>query len=125
MAKYNPQRKYTIMDTPCPKCGDTHPKVRQMRTKTGLYCSKCNQFIRYIRDDEMWRITKESRLASKNDKGSAFKRVLKDDQTGITRIRCSNCRCQLFNSNAPEPIGQFNLKDAKFCPLCGSNFVME
>lgn len=54
------------------------------------------------------------------EKKRAKKRMAR--YAGNTIIKCSECGCLLYRSNAQKPEGQFDLINAVFCPLCGREF---
>ena len=102
----------------CKKCESEHVVIRQAGKQTGVYCKQCGAWIQWLNDRQLKELYK--RIKEENDgKGMAFRHFIKR-KDGSTIIKCSDCGCQLFNSNAAEPVGQFNLLNAIYCPKCGS-----
>ena len=105
-------------DYQCRKCGSTNITVKVRGTNTGIYCADCGAWIEYISFDLMREYYKDfNRIESTR----AFKRCKRYNGNKI--ITCSNCNTQLYHSAEPMPIGQFNLLDAKYCPVCGLEFL--
>ena len=104
----------------CSKCECTEVHIRQAGKHTGLYCSKCNAWIKWLSKPEV-KEAYEYIKKSYDDKKVSFRTFHK--RNGATVIRCSECGCQLYHSNMPKPQGQFDLIDAKFCPLCGLELI--
>ena len=57
---------------------------------------------------------------SEEKKKKVKKRIVR--YSGNTIVKCSQCGCLLYRSNAPKPEGQFDLINAVFCPQCGREF---
>lgn len=104
----------------CKKCKSSNYEIRQAKTKTGAYCKDCGAWIKWVKNEERNSYYKEE-LSKPGNENKVARSYFK--KGGITRIKCGRCKCQLYNSNAPEPIGQFNLVDAKFCPQCGAELL--
>lgn len=105
----------------CKKCNSENIEVRQANKRTGLYCRDCGAWIQWLTYRETLRMYDHMNKKGLLPSDRAFKRV---GRFGIhTIVKCSNCKCQLYNSGAPNPIGQFNLIDALFCPKCGLKFI--
>lgn len=104
----------------CPKCGGREMIVKQVNARTGAYCAECGAWVKWISGYEISDAYKTH--FEKPENRDKVTRVF-TKRNGITTIRCSVCKCQLYNSHAPEPIGQFNLLYAKFCPKCGCEFI--
>jgi len=96
-------------------------KIRQNNYKTSLYCGDCGSFIGFVKSvKEINEI--QSEIKKEIDSREHVCRKFVKNKIGLF-ITCPKCGCQLYSSNAPEIIGQFNLIDAKFCPGCGVMFV--
>ena len=104
----------------CPKCGSKQLDVKQEKDKTALYCKECNKRIKWLAQKEVSSVNAQMKRENVSI-GKAFKSYAKFK--GATIIRCPICKCQLYNSAAPEPQGQFDLVGAKYCPKCGVEFV--
>lgn len=104
----------------CKKCGQTDVFVKQVGKQTGLYCSNCSAWIKWLTKEEIKNVFKYIKEQSDDENVSPRAFVKKN---GITIIKCSECGCQLYNSNAPKPLGQFDLIEAKFCPQCGKKLI--
>lgn len=104
----------------CKKCGCKEIVVKQANTQTGAYCAKCGAWIKWLRGSEI-NETYKTCFENPENRQKVSRVFIK--KKGVTTIKCSSCRCQLYNSNAPEPIGQFNLLLAKFCPQCGAELI--
>lgn len=101
----------------CKKCNSENVEIRQSGKLTGAYCKDCNAWIQWL-DQKDIKVLYKYIKEKFGGNGKAFRSFIKR-KNGTVIIKCSNCKCQFFNSDAPEPIGQFNLKNAKFCPKCG------
>lgn len=104
----------------CKKCGRNNFEVRQANSKTGLYCKDCGAWNKWLSNKERNEYYKEEMAKSMN-RGKVARSFTKRGEISI--IKCGSCGCQLYNSKAPNPIGQFNLLYAKFCPQCGIEFL--
>ena len=100
----------------CKKCKSDKYEIRQVNSRSGIYCKDCGAWIKWATNEERNNYYKEE-LKKPENRDKVLRTYFKNN--GIVRIKCGKCKCQLFNSNAPEPIGQFNLLKAKFCPQCG------
>lgn len=108
------------MNYECKKCGQTEVYVKQVGKQTGLYCSKCSAWIKWLTKPEIKEVYEVIKEYYK-DRDIAFRTFIK--RNGATIIKCSECNCQLYNSNMPKPQGQFDLIEAKFCPQCGKELI--
>lgn len=108
-------------DYTCPKCGSKDVITRAAGRRMGVYCAKCNAFIAWVGYKQMMKLNRE--LRNNLPENMAIKQVYKSKSTGVIRWACSKCNCLLYTSTASAPEGQFNLSAAKFCPLCGREFV--
>lgn len=108
------------MDYRCAKCDTTDVFINQAGKQTGLYCSNCSAWIKWLTKEEIKEVSEyiKERHGDKDAAMRVFKKRL-----GATIIRCSECGCQLYNSSTPKPQGQFDLIDAKYCPQCGKEFI--
>lgn len=104
----------------CKKCESNNYEIKQSKTKTGAFCKDCGAWIKWVKSEEINNYYK-TELSKPENKDKVKRSIL--NRNGITRILCDRCKCQLYNSNAPEPIGQFNLLNAKFCPQCGAELL--
>lgn len=104
----------------CKKCQSDKVIIKQAGKMTGAYCQDCGAWIKWLNDKELKQFYKKLREET-NSNGKAFRAFTKI--RGMTIIKCSNCKCQLFHSDAPEPVGQFNLLNAKYCPKCGAELI--
>lgn len=43
----------------------------------------------------------------------------------VSTMMCRVCKCQLYRSDAKKPEGQFDLIEAKYCPMCGRKFKCD
>jgi DNA-directed RNA polymerase subunit RPC12/RpoP len=102
----------------CRKCGSENVEIKQAGKQTGAYCKDCKAWIKWLNNKEIKEIYAHIKELTGGN-GKAFRTFIKR-KGGITIIKCSNCNCQLFNSDAPEPVGQFNLLNASYCPKCGA-----
>lgn len=102
------------------KCGCEELILKQTPTKVGRYCKECGGLVSWLNKKEKCEYFK-NRSTKEENRGKAIKACF--SRNGIITITCGVCGCQLFNSKAPEPIGQFNLLDSKYCPLCGVKFI--
>lgn len=104
----------------CKKCNSIQIFIKTSGNHTGAYCKKCGKFIKWLDKREIIRIQAEKKTDKSNEEkiGRIFHK-----KNGIITINCSKCGCQLYNSMAPTPVGQFDLVDAKFCPKCGGEFI--
>lgn len=101
----------------CKKCESKNVVIKQAGKYTGAYCKDCGAWIKWLNKKELRELYKY--IKNENEgKGKAFRQFIKRKDNS-TIIKCSNCNCQLHNSNAPEPLGQFNLLNAIYCPKCG------
>lgn len=108
------------MELNCKKCECNKVVIKQIGKKTGAYCQKCGAWIKWLDSKEIKKIYLKIKEENGGN-GKAFRTFTK--VRGMTIIKCSNCKCQLYHSDAPEPVGQFNLLNANFCPKCGSELV--
>lgn len=104
----------------CRKCNSENIQIRQAHKRTGLYCKDCGAWIQWVTYREAQRMHDHLKKKGFAD-NKAFKRVCRSGTHTI--IRCSECDTQLYHTNAPAPVGQFDLIDAVFCPKCGKEFV--
>lgn len=104
----------------CKKCNSENIIIKQANTMTGAYCSDCGAWIKWLKGNELNEFYKNE-LSKPENREKVSRNFFK--QKGMTIIKCGNCKCQLFHSNAPEPIGQFNLINANFCPQCGAELI--
>ena len=105
----------------CARCGSENICIKQANKRTGMYCSDCGAWIQWLSYREMLRTYNHMKESGLLPDGRAYKRV-SQFKTGRI-VKCSNCGCQLFHSESPKPLGQFDLIDAKFCPQCGWEFL--
>lgn len=105
----------------CKKCNSENVEIKQAGKLTGAYCKDCKAWIKWLDSKEIKAIYQQIRELTGTN-GKAFRTFIKR-KGNITIIKCSNCGCQLYNSNAPEPVGQFNLVNAIYCPKCGTELV--
>ena len=104
----------------CKKCGQTEVFIKQVGNQTGLYCLKCSAWIKWLTKAEIKKAYEHIK-EQHNDKNVSIRTFIK--KNGNTIIRCSECGCQLYNSNTPRPQGQFDLIGAKYCPQCGKELI--
>lgn len=104
----------------CKKCDSKNIVIRQANTMTGAYCNECGAWIKWMKGNELNEFYKE-KLSETQNRNKVSRIFFK--QKGMTIIKCGECKTQLFHSNAPEPIGQFNLINAKYCPQCGVELI--
>lgn len=102
----------------CRKCNSKNITIKQAGKQTGIYCKDCGAWIQWLTQKQIREVYKK--IKEENDgNGKVFRHFVRRDD-GTTIVKCSGCNCQLYNSMAPEPIGQFNLLNAKYCPKCGA-----
>lgn len=102
----------------CDKCGCTDVIIRQVNSKTGVYCRNCGAWLAWIKVKDISKI----RADAKYTDDQAERKITK--YKGTMLIKCGNCRTLLYNSSKQIPEGsQFNLIDAKYCPYCGRELV--
>lgn len=109
----------------CPYCKGTERYIKTMRVGATIFCRNCHNKIGNVRSHtQVKEIIKEMKEYEKSlgEEGKAFK-VTTKYSTGSVRIRCSNCRCLLFDSEYPEQGAQVKLINANYCPMCGKEFV--
>ena len=109
------------MNYVCKKCGSRKVIIAQRGVRTSVRCGNCAAFICFIKEVSDIMEVQNELLKRNADRDVVAKQFVKN-QFG-TFIYCPECKCQLFGSNAPDPIGQFNLVDAEYCPKCGVKFV--
>lgn len=105
----------------CPNCGGDELIVIQCKSKTGLFCTSCGTRLRWLTTRKAVEEAYEHTLNSEDLRCRAIKKIIHIGKTTI--IRCEKCDCQLYSSGAYKPLGQFDLIDANFCPVCGAEFV--
>lgn len=105
----------------CKKCKSENIHVRQANKRTGMYCTDCGAWIQWLTYRETLRTYDHMEKKNLIPKDKAYKRSGRFKASTI--VKCSNCGCQLFHSDSPKPLGQFDLIDAKYCPLCGREFA--
>lgn len=105
----------------CRKCSSNDVEVIVKGKKTGVFCSKCGAWIKWLTYEEIKVFYKNFKTIESNA-GKAFKMVSKQ-RNGTTIVKCSKCYTHLYNNKSYVPIGQFNLMDAKYCPKCGMEFM--
>ena len=108
------------MDFKCKNNCNGEVFIKPKSNHLGLYCSNCGAWIKWLTQKEANDIYEYMQQNQRNE-GRAFKKVKKVGKANM--MRCSVCRCQLYNSACPAPVGQFNLVGAKFCPQCGREFI--
>ena len=109
------------MQWECHKCGSEKLLVRQREHRTGIYCRECGAWIQWIDYRDAMRVYDTLKKKGIIPENAVYKRVGKFK--GNMVVRCSECKCQLYHSGAPAPIGQFDLIDASYCPKCGKEFL--
>lgn len=107
----------------CPRCGSTKTTVKQTKQRTGLYCVECSKWLQWLWSGKEIKKAYDDMFVAGDLEGKGYKKIFK--YGGNTTIRCSTCNCLLYSSKAGEPIGQFDLINAKFCPNCGLEFVKQ
>lgn len=108
------------MEFVCNKCGQSDVFIRQAGKQTGLYCSECGAWIKWLTKQEIKDVYEYIKQSQNRDNVSVREFIKKN---GKTIIRCYECKCQLYHSNMPKPQGQFDLVGAKFCPQCGKELI--
>lgn len=104
----------------CPKCKETAPTLRQMGTKIGVYCKNCGKWLFWVNDRYEMRKVKKAILDSQSDDKAWRDFSYRKD--GIV-VSCGECNSMLYDDRQPAPGRYFNLKNAKFCPNCGKEFI--
>ncbi len=109
-----------MLNYKCEKCDCEKVYTKPSGRRIGVYCSKCDGLICWTTYSKMCELYKSKEKVELSD-SVALKKIFKRNK--ITTMRCSKCDCLLYNSCYPNVQGQFNLVEAKFCPLCGRELI--
>lgn len=104
----------------CKKCGSNRVYAKPTGRTIGVYCVDCGEWIcqtTYSKMLDMYRSLTNEDLGT----NIALREIRK--RSGVTMMRCKDCRCLLYSSLFPNPQGQFNLLNAKYCPQCGKELI--
>lgn len=105
----------------CPRCFSHDITLGRTKSQTWVYCDECGTRIAKISGPtELYYIYKKIR-EKPEFQDYAIKAMRKYGDN--INIRCDVCKCLLYSSQSPQPEGQFNLIDANYCPVCGSEFL--
>ena len=107
-------------DFVCPNCGSKRVYPVPKANRIMVRCADCDSFVaftNYSVIQEMYKNLKNEDLPE----NVAFKKVYR--RNGVTNMKCSKCKCPLYDSRYPRPQGQFDLSEAYYCPRCGRKLI--
>ncbi|MCM1225975.1 MAG: hypothetical protein NC320_00945 [Clostridium sp.] len=100
----------------CKKCGSVSLYTELKGNNTGLYCSECGAWIKWLNKNELRAFEHSKKM--KNDKTSNNAKwiytVLCD--CNLSEVKCSNCDYAVITeSHKAAKVSEF-----KYCPNCGA-----
>ena len=103
----------------CPDCEvNMVPSIRQTGSKIGVYCGRCDKWIRWVNNGRDMREIINS-LPDLGDKTYRWFRY----RYKKPYVVCGDCNALLYDTNEPPAKRWFDLTRAKFCPNCGKEFI--
>lgn len=105
----------------CWVCQSKDVYVKAAGVKVGLYCVTCGSWVRWLSGNDLkhaYFIMKRRGLLPDN---LAYKHV--EQRRNKNLIRCSACRCRLWDSSLTSAEGQFDMREARYCPKCGKRIA--
>lgn len=103
----------------CKKCGSKRLTLKKQDSRVSLYCLDCQKWVTWT-DDKL--IKSDFEYVKQFDENKSL--VLTKNynyKNKITR-KCS-CGCLLYTFGAKAPDGQFDLNNARYCPICGGQLI--
>lgn len=108
------------MNFECKKCRSKNLTIKSVTGRNALYCKDCNTFLQWLDYDSVM-FMHEYLQDQEGNELKAYKRMIKKENATV--LKCSECNTQLYNSSCPKPQGQYDLINARFCPVCGREFI--
>jgi predicted RNA-binding Zn-ribbon protein involved in translation (DUF1610 family) len=104
----------------CPKCGHDKVYAKPQGRRMGVYCAKCNSWVCWTTYKKALAIYQAIKVEDLNDNITMRKF---SRPGGVVTMSCAKCGALLHNAAFPKVLGQFDLVNAKYCPVCGREII--